>query len=173
MLALLAALSLLGGLLVHPLEHTLEPVWSVGAWQEALPEGIETRASLIVWTLSTLMAAGGIALGVLLYGYRRGIVERFVDGRTGRWIHVLVLRKFYVDEIYDAVVVRPIGWFAERLWAIIDRIVIDRGGVEGSAKLVLGVSGGLRYTQLGVVSIATTATLAGTVVVLLWMVLHG
>ena len=66
-----------------------------------------------------------------------------------------------------------IGKLAELTWRYVDRNVIDRGGVEGPGKLVLGVGTAARYSQVGFVSVATTATLLGAVAVLMWMVLHG
>jgi NADH-quinone oxidoreductase subunit L len=50
------------------------------------------------------------------------------------WALVLA-RKYYVDEIYDAVIVRPAVWFSDRvLWRIIDALFIDGAGVNGSAR---------------------------------------
>jgi NADH-quinone oxidoreductase subunit L len=49
----------------------------------------------------------------------------------------LVERRFFVDEIYRAIVVRPIGWISHRaVWRGLDAILIDRMAVEGSGRVV-------------------------------------
>jgi NADH-quinone oxidoreductase subunit L len=46
-------------------------------------------------------------------------------------------KKYYVDEVYDALVVRPLVWLSERvLWKVTDAFVIDGIGVNGSARVM-------------------------------------
>ena len=46
----------------------------------------------------------------------------------------VLANKWYVDELYDAVVVRPLGWLSRVvLWKGVDQGVIDGAGVNGSA----------------------------------------
>src|SRR5262249_19192481 len=48
----------------------------------------------------------------------------------------LLWKKYYVDEIYNAVIVRPILWFSrEVLWHVIDEDIIDGVRVTGAARL--------------------------------------
>ena len=92
--------------------------------------------------LLTLM---GIALGVGVLGillasglYGRGpspAVGRFTAG-AGAEIYRLAKNKFYVDELYDKIIVRPFRWVALGVFEVIDRFVIDFLLVEGSAFLV-------------------------------------
>jgi NADH-quinone oxidoreductase subunit L len=43
-------------------------------------------------------------------------------------------KKWYVDELYDACVVRPIMWFSRAvLWRVVDAGIIDGVGVNGAA----------------------------------------
>ncbi len=56
----------------------------------------------------------------------------------------VLLRKYYVDEIYDALFVRPLVWFSDRvLWRTVDAGVIDGAAVNGSARFarVVGAIG--------------------------------
>jgi len=72
------------------------------------------------------------------------------------------------------VLVRPLRAGTGVLFRVIDRQVIDRFFVEGAGRVVLEASQALRLTQVGAVSGATTAILAGAVAVLLWLVAaHG
>jgi len=58
------------------------------------------------------------------------VPAREAPAETG-WQKVLY-RKYYVDEIYDAAIVRPLVWFSEKvLWQEIDQGLIDGAGVTG------------------------------------------
>jgi NADH-quinone oxidoreductase subunit L len=61
----------------------------------------------------------------------------------------LVQNKFYVDELYDLVIVRPFKWLARALFFAIDRIIIDKILVEGPAKVVAVVGRAVRAYQNG------------------------
>ena len=69
--------------------------------------------------------------------------ERLVPARealaeTG--LQKVLLKKWYVDEIYDAIIVRPIMWVSDRvLWRIVDAGVIDNVFVNGSASTARAV----------------------------------
>jgi len=60
-------------------------------------------------------------------------VETFTKNISG--LHRLLENKWYIDEIYDAALVRPIQKFSEFLWkgldvALIDRIVLNFGRIS-------------------------------------------
>ena len=65
-------------------------------------------------------------------------------------MYTLSLRKFYVDEIYDALIVGPLRKIAWGFWHIVDNVVID-GGLTLAALTVRGVGNVIRYSQTGVV----------------------
>jgi NADH-quinone oxidoreductase subunit L len=92
---------------------------------------------------SLVVSLGGLALGFLVY---RNLPRGAVDPLS-RWlgpVHTLLRRKYYFDELYAAVFVRPAYWFAETfVYAWSDRKVID-GVLHGVARLVLTVGAWLR-----------------------------
>jgi NADH-quinone oxidoreductase subunit L len=48
----------------------------------------------------------------------------------------VLLNKYYVDELYNAVVVRPLDWVSRTvLWRIIDVRALDSAGVDGAGKV--------------------------------------
>ena len=52
----------------------------------------------------------------------------------------LLWRKWYVDELYDAIIVRPVMWVSRiLLWKVFDQGVVDGAGVNGSARLSRGL----------------------------------
>src|SRR5262249_44283080 len=125
--------------LANVLEHWLHPV-------VAMPEVVEhalVHEAPPVWLEFALMAAsvGVAALGILLattlYLWRTISPDR-LSSFAGGGPYRLFLNKWYVDELYDATIVR--GTLAlTRLGAWFDRTIID-GIVDGAATLVRAVA---------------------------------
>jgi NADH-quinone oxidoreductase subunit L len=115
------------------LDRWLEPVTETGALflsEIHLEAGTE-------WTLllgATLAAALGIGAAWRLLDPAALRLPAEAPAEAG-FARVLA-RKYYVDEVYDALVVRPMVWLSERvLWKVADVLVIDRVGVDGAARL--------------------------------------
>jgi NADH-quinone oxidoreductase subunit L len=88
----------------------------------------------------------GVLLGLLLYTRLTLIPEKVFS--MFPMFAELFSRKYYFDEIYAAVIVRPLESIANRLWKVVDQGIID-GAVNGSAMLV-DVNGEIiRTTQTG------------------------
>jgi NADH-quinone oxidoreductase subunit L len=174
-LTFLAILSVFGGMALGPsgwLHHFTEPVWSQALWMHDLGHEAEHHSHQVAMMFSVGAVVLGIGSAIGLYQFSRSTVDGFVAG-AGKPLFQAAHDKFYVDELYNAIIVKPVSAGATLLWAVIDRKLIDELLVEGSGKLVLGAGALLRKTQAGAVAAATGATLAGTVVVLLWLVTHG
>ena len=139
-LVVLGAGSLLAGVLNLPevlpfhgwLEHWLDPVTEAAA--AYLPESHLTHGT--EWALlglATLITAAGMAGAWRLLKPGALVPARQAVPEIG-FARVLV-RKYYVDEIYDALIVRPLVWLSDRvLWKVIDALFIDGAGVNGSAR---------------------------------------
>ncbi len=158
----LAALSVFGGAVNLPglltLEHFLEPV--VGA--SHVPEGL---TAYLLAGLALLGAVAGIATARVLYLSRAGsLVRRKLEVRLGPFLHA-ARHKFYVDEIYDRLVVWPGKGVALLSATVIDRRVID-GLVNGTGGVVARFSEGLRRLQTGYVRNYATLFLLGVVTLL-------
>src|SRR6185437_1712705 len=64
-------------------------------------------------------------------------------------LYVLILNKYYVDEIYAALIIRPLLWISTNvLWHGVDQGVID-GIVNGSARVARESGGKVRELQSG------------------------
>src|SRR3989442_1368122 len=51
-----------------------------------------------------------------------------------RGLGKLLGKKWYVDDIYDTLIVRPVMWLSrEVLWKVVDVKLVDGAGVNGSA----------------------------------------
>jgi NADH-quinone oxidoreductase subunit L len=112
--------------------------------------------------LSAAVAVGGVALAWVMYGIRPVRSESI--GVATNPVHALLLRKYYVDELYDALFVRPIlalsGWCAR----VFDLGLID-GIVNGVAGLVAAWAQSLRRVQTGFVMNYALGILLGAVAI--------
>jgi NADH-quinone oxidoreductase subunit L len=170
----LAVLSIVGGLIGVPhfnqIKTFLEPVFRrfmptgftghlpAEAHQESL--GLE----LGLMALSVAVALAGIYLASRIYLAKPEIADRLVARL--RWLHQLLVRKYYVDEIYETLFVRPYYWLSEKfLWKIFDVKIID-GTVNGAAKFFGGVASLLRRWQTGVVQNYAVTLVVGLIIIL-------
>ena len=80
-------------------------------------------------------------------------------------MYQLLFNKYYVDEVYDAVIVRPIQNSSEKvLWKFFDVRVID-GVVNGSGHVVEFTAGWLRRIQTGVAQSYAVVFVGGIILV--------
>jgi NADH-quinone oxidoreductase subunit L len=163
-LVALAILSGVGGFVSIP--HFLEPLLPMARAQEAL-EHYETP--LIV--LSVLLAAGGLAGAVFVY---RGGLAR-ADALAARFprLHRLLAGKYHVDELYDAVLNRPLLWISDRVFlGLGDRFLID-GSLNGLAAVAQRAAGRLSRVETGNLQFYLLLAVLGVVACLGWMLRNG
>ena len=153
---------LLGG--SAPLEHWLEPLTEAATRISAVPalsHGVEW--ALIV--LAVAIAAAGIVAAWRWLPFERLAPARQASAEQG-FARVLA-KAYYVDQIYDRVIVRPIVWLSRQvLWRWIDQRVVDDGGVNGVARVsqVLGWLGS--RLQTGELGLYVVLFVAGAVLLL-------
>src|SRR5690606_30842039 len=152
-LVILAALSAVGGLLNlpsalgggHALADFLAPVFA----DSVSVTGAFHLAHSTEYVLMAVSAAGAIVMAVI--AYRQYAVKGAVpaaDDAPRSPLAKLSYQKFYVDEAYDIVIVRPLHALSVFFYRIVDRAGID-GLVNGLGKRV-GESGhGIRLLQTG------------------------
>src|SRR5215471_96144 len=123
-------------------------------------------------TAITLLLASVIfvAVGIVLAGWRysRRPVRAETIGVPRNAIHALVLNKYYVDELYDAVFVRPVYAAARWCARVFDAEVID-GIVNGVGAVVVGWARGLRRVQTGFVMNYALGMLLGAVALVAYL----
>ncbi len=137
-LVLLAALSFTGGWI--PVSRWLAPVFA-----SATPES--GRSHALVAILSVTAGVAGIALAYVLYVARPQLAARLAVSAGA--LYRLVANKYYVDEIYGALIVRPLLAFSTFfLWRVMDAAIID-GMVNQVARQSTGVGEVFRRIQSG------------------------
>jgi len=122
----------------------------------------ETGHAGIVPALSLIVVAAGFLLA--LYMYKLTPVRAEEIGRPRTSVHALLLNAYYVDRLYDRVLVQPLFWLCGFLARVFDLGVID-GTVNGVGRVVVAWSGSLRQLQTGYVVNYALTMLAGAVVV--------
>ncbi len=81
-------------------------------------------------------------------------------------LHTLLLNKYYIDELYDAAVVKPMVAVSRGvLWKVVDAEIID-GAVNGAGSVVETGATWLRRFQTGSVRVYAASILLGVVLVL-------
>ncbi|HEV2264841.1 MAG TPA: NADH-quinone oxidoreductase subunit L [Stellaceae bacterium] len=120
--------------------------------------------------LPLAMGVAGIAVAWLAYIVQTGIPAWFAH--YFRPIYLFLLNKWYIDELYDAVIVRPAMWFGVRLWKDGDGAVIDGFGPDGFAKMTRGMAAVLSRFQTGYLYHYVFAMFVGAVVLVSWYVLR-
>jgi NADH-quinone oxidoreductase subunit L len=121
-------------------ERFLEPVFESA--HDTLPEvfraGVPGHGmELALMGASVTVAIFGIAMAWLFFQHHPEYPARLAVSL--RPIHQLLLRKYYVDEIYDAVFVRALALGGGRALHAMDRYVVDGG--DGEVRPGLGVNG--------------------------------
>lgn len=135
-LMILALLAVGGGYL--PLAQYLEPVLHHHVH--------EHHASMVENIIASWVGIAGVALGFIFYLVVPALPGVF--SKVGGPLTLLSKGKFYLDEIYGFLIVKPLEGFAKFLWQIIDQGCID-GTVNGAGS-VMEVGGEvLRTTQSG------------------------
>ncbi len=101
-------------------------------------EQSEHVESLLFKWLPTIMMAAGFLLAYTAYIAAPWIPAWTV--RTFKPIHAFLYNKWYFDELYHWMFVRPTAWLARVLWLYGDGMIIDGLGPDGVAARVLAVT---------------------------------
>jgi NADH-quinone oxidoreductase subunit L len=171
-LLVLGVLSVIGGAINlpafvgghHALETWLEPVTEASA--------AFARLELPHGATELFLVAGAVLVGIigLILGYRATLARKVPIAReapddTG--LARVLNRKYYVDEIYDAAIVRPTIWLSQVvLWKGVDEGVVDGAAVNGTAKLSRGLGWLGSRVQTGQVGVYVVLFLVGVLWVL-------
>jgi NADH-quinone oxidoreductase subunit L len=168
-LMILAVLSLLGGLvgIGNRFEHFLAPVFG----SVEVVEGASHGTEMLLMGVSVAVALLGWWLAYLLYYSRPELPQRIADALGG--FYQTVVHKYYVDEIYAALFVKPLIDGSTRiLWQDVDRKIIDTA-VNDAGDGARRVSDEARHMQSGNIRSYAAWIAAGSAVVIAFMVWMG
>jgi len=172
----------------NTIEEFLEPVFEVhGAatageaqpvTEPAVPPAIPAEAGhgpaaagdvgteRMLMAVSVGVAGAGIFIALYFWLWQPSAAARLAQQFGG--LYRLLHNKYYIDEIYDAVIVQPIKQVSTgALWKGMDAGLID-GSVNGVGATVQGASSSLRRLQTGSVRTYAASLFFGAVLILGW-----
>ncbi len=175
---ILAVLSIFGGLLGLPaamveqfglhhanvLHNWLEPVFGAAQHTAHASAGMEG----LLMGISTAVALGGIFLARHMYITKPELPARLAG--NFKLVHKLLWNKWFVDEIYEGAVVKPI-WAGSKTVLLkgVDKGLID-GILHGLAKMTGSAASAIRLIQTGVAQHYMTVFVLGILAILGWLI---
>ncbi|MGH7740666.1 MAG: NADH-quinone oxidoreductase subunit L, partial [Candidatus Eiseniibacteriota bacterium] len=174
-LVALAVLSIVGGWVGfpfqhggHPFERWLAPVFEGGP---ALPVHAPLSPG-VEWILIELsIAAALVGIGMAFRLYLRQPEAATALARRFAGVREMLVNKYWIDEFYDAGVVRPLAASANWLWRFWDEIIVD-GTVNAVGYVFEGASAVLRLFQTGFVGTYALFLVLGVAALLLHVLRH-
>jgi NADH-quinone oxidoreductase subunit L len=145
--------------------HFLEP-----AVQEAAAHEVALWLEIALVVIAVAVAAAGILLARRIYDSvealerERALTERFPA------LHRLLVNKYYVDEIYDRLIVRPLAALSRAFWKWVDALFID-GSISLGAWLAELTGEVGRLSTTGNVRNYALYFFLGVIVLFGWLVL--
>jgi NADH-quinone oxidoreductase subunit L len=162
----LAVLALIGGILGVPgvtdtLEHFLEPTFEDSGFHDTVPtEGAEVSGLAV----GGVIAIVGIAAAFVVYVRRRGLSLELRDRFAG--VHRFLEHKWYFDELFDALFVRPFataGAFGRRVIEtdFVQGVIV--GGATGIVRVGTSVARAVQTGYLRAYALLLLIGLSGLV----------
>ncbi len=153
-LMILALLSIVGGWLAAPAMLNMGPDYFAKFLQPVFggveAAGVEAEAhSLELWLAGVAVVTAFIGFLVALWLYLKRPEKAEGLAKSLRRAYIILLNKYYVDELYAALIVKPLLWVSTNvLWKAADVAGID-GTVNAIADGTAAIGDGVRRTQSG------------------------
>jgi NADH-quinone oxidoreductase subunit L len=170
----LGVLSIIGGFLAWPGSYNLVEKWLQPVFQRYPVNGPSQTVTLPFYWTSLLCTLTITVIGVFIawrvYFVRRPSPQRV--GAAASPMYQLLYHRYYVDELYDLLFVRPIKFAGRSIYRYVERDVID-AAVIGVGAVVRMTSNRVRNIQTGYVRSYALAILFGAVLLLGFYVVGG
>ncbi len=108
--------------------------------------GHHSYPAWVLWA-PFIVSALGFVIAWFTYMYKNG-VEKRVNAEGGP-LYNFLLNKWYIDELYDATIVRATRWLGDVFWKVGDIGIIDRFGPNGVAAAAMSIGKRLSKIQSG------------------------
>jgi NADH-quinone oxidoreductase subunit L len=165
-LVILAGFAVAIGFIVGPLVPGAFQFSHFLALAPGLPEEAEHALNWGLMGLSAVIALAGIGLAWLMYDRRPDLPGKLA--RSAQGLYQLSLNKFYLDELYDALIVQPLVGFAH-FCRILDLHVVD-GLVDLAGHVPRLIGARFKPVQNGLVQFYALAMVLGLTVLLVALV---
>ncbi len=175
--ALLAGVLFVGSFLGHE-SHMANEAWYNTFWRTSLFAGENNHiladfhdVPLLVKLSPFIMMALGFFLAWLFYIRSPELPKRLARQHVG--LYKFLLNKWYFDELYDFLLVRPAKWLGHFLWKKGDGWFIDGFGPDGVSARVLDVTNRVTKLQSGYLYHYAFAMLIGVAALITWSIFGG
>ncbi len=139
------------------------------AFSEELIHHMHGVPTWVKWAPFTVMIAG---LAIAWYGYIRNPAFPAKFAAAIKPLYTFVYNKWFFDELYDRIFVRPAFWLGEKFWKLGDQGLIDRFGPNGSAWVVVQGSRIASKLQTGFLYSYALVMLLGLTAAISWVLVH-
>ncbi len=136
--------------------HILHEMHNIPLWAKYMP---------------TLMMALGFVVAYWFYVVDRSLPARLAKSQDA--LYQFLLNKWYFDELYDFIFVRPALWIGRVLWKQGDGRIIDGWGPNGVSARVLDVTGRVVRLQSGYLYHYAFVMLIGVAALITWFMFAG
>jgi len=116
--------------------------------------------------LPTVMMVVGFIVSWFFYVRRPDVPVELANQH--QMLYQFLLNKWYFDELYDLIFVRPTKWIGRFLWKVGDGYIIDGFGPDGVSKRVLDITRGAVRIQTGYLYHYAFAMLIGVAGLITW-----
>jgi NADH-quinone oxidoreductase subunit L len=129
------------------------------------------KVNFFVGLLPTLAMLCGLAVAYQFYIRRPDLPVRLASEQPV--LYKFLLNKWYFDEIYDFLLVRPAMWLGRLFWKGGDGFIIDGFGPDGVSSRVLDVTRNVVRLQTGYLYHYAFAMLIGVAAFITWFMFAG
>ena len=125
-----------------------------------------------LWLLLTTPILVVIAIPISFYYFisNTKILEEFKN--TNLPLYNFLLNKWYIDELYELIFVKPVKKIGFFLWKKGDQGIIDKFGPDGISKMIKIISNKASQFQTGYIYDYAFAMLIGLSILLTYLILH-
>ncbi|WP_411822188.1 NADH-quinone oxidoreductase subunit L [Leptospira sp. 'Mane'] len=158
---------------IHKLESYFEPVLKYGKElalvHQTTVKGAElsSQVEMGLVIFSVCIAVIGIFLSYLLFQWKK---SEILEEHTG--FRKILFHKYYIDEIYEFIIVKPFLFFSNAIGYFFDRVIIDRFFVTFGFNLAW-IGGALRRVQTGFVGDYAVYIVIGSFCIILYLLAKG
>tara|TARA_R110000772_G_scaffold231592_2_gene342597 strand:- start:73950 stop:75911 length:1962 start_codon:yes stop_codon:yes gene_type:complete len=172
-LVVLAGGACLAGVLAYDLMvgHHMAEFWGKSIVVLEHHKALENAHHVPLWVklLPLVVGVAGIAMAYVFYMFAPGIPGAIAARFQG--VYQFLLNKWYFDELYDKIFVRPSFYLGRNLWKTGDGTLIDGLGPDGVSAAVKHIARRASALQTGYLYHYAFAMLAGIVVLVTWYLL--
>ena len=174
-LFILATGALLAGFVFHGafIGHDEKEFWGEGIFRAEANEIVHHMHEVPFWVVASpfVMMVIGFATAWVFYVRSPDLPGRLA--RSQALIYDFLLNKWYFDELYDLIFVRPAKWVGRFLWKTGDGRIIDGLGPDGISARVINVTNQVVRLQSGYLYHYAFAMLIGVAAMFTWFMVRG